>query len=97
MYVVGDYIAFFQIFYPKNHFIITLPFYQNLKLGPTPTFYYQAFPGECAHPPFCWGGGLNLQPDFKKGRLDRTSTFRVELLGKRGLTFFRGGGVKIFI
>ena len=39
--VVGGYIAFFQIFHPQNHFIMTLPFYQNVKLGLTPTFYYQ--------------------------------------------------------
>ena len=39
--VVGSYIAFFQIFHPQNHFIMTLPFYQNVKLGPTPAFYYQ--------------------------------------------------------
>ena len=28
---------------------------------------------------------------FKKGSLDRTSTFRGGLLGKRGVTFFRAG------
>ena len=39
--VVGRYIAFFHIFHPENHFIMTLPFYQNVKLGPIPTFYYQ--------------------------------------------------------
>ena len=40
--VVGGYIAFFQIFHPQNHFTMTLPpFYQNVKLGPAPTFYYQ--------------------------------------------------------
>ena len=38
--VVGGYIAFFQIFYPQNHFIVTLPFYQNVKLGLTPVFHY---------------------------------------------------------
>ena len=37
------------------------------------------------------GGGLNLQPNFQKGGLDRTSVFRGGLLGKRGVTFFRGG------
>ena len=36
--VVRGYIAFFQIFHPQNHFIVTLPFYQNEKLEPTPTF-----------------------------------------------------------
>ena len=40
-------------------------------------------------PPFCIcrGGGLSLQPDFQKkggGGLGSTSTFRGELLGKRG-------------
>ena len=40
--VVGGYIAFFQVFHPQNHFTMTSPpFYQNVKLGPTPTFYYQ--------------------------------------------------------
>ena len=45
--VAGGYIAFFQIFYPQNHFIMTLPFYQNVKLGPTRKFYYQS----PSHPP----------------------------------------------
>ena len=36
------------------------------------------------------GGGVELPTKFKKGGLDRTSTFRVGLLGKRGVTFFRG-------
>ena len=39
--VIWIYIAFFQIFHSQNHFIMTLPFYQNVKLGPTPAFYYQ--------------------------------------------------------
>ena len=48
------------------------------------------------HPPFCRGsvggeGGLGLQPNFQKGGLDRTSTFRGGLLGKRG--DFSGRGV----
>ena len=42
--VVGSYIAFFQIFHSQNIFIMTLLFYQNVKLGPTPTFYYQPPP-----------------------------------------------------
>ena len=37
------------------------------------------------------GGGLNLQPNFEKGGLERTSTFTGWLLGKRRVTFFRGG------
>ena len=37
------------------------------------------------------GGGLSLQPNFQKGVLDKTSTFRGGLLGKTGVTFFRGG------
>ena len=38
---VGVYIVFFQNFHPHNHFIMThLPFYQNMKLVPTPTFHY---------------------------------------------------------
>ena len=36
--IVGGYISFFQIFHPQNHCIMTLPFYQNVKLGPTPHF-----------------------------------------------------------
>ena len=35
---------------------------------------------------------LTLQPNFQKGGLDGTSTFRGGLLGKRGVTFFRGRG-----
>ena len=42
--VVGGYIAFFQIFHPQNHFTMTLPFYKNVRLGPTPTFYYKPPP-----------------------------------------------------
>ena len=43
-------------------------------------------------PPLSAGGALSLQSNFQKGRgLDRTSTFRRGLLGKRGATFFRGG------
>ena len=36
------------------------------------------------------GGGLSLQPNFQKGVLGKTSTFRGGLLGKMGVTFFRG-------
>ena len=46
------------------------------------------------HPPLSaegGGGGLSLQPNFQKGVLDKTSTFRGGLLGKTGVTFFRGG------
>ena len=40
------------------------------------------------------GGGVELPTKFsKRWELDRTSTFRGGLLGKRGVTFFRGGGV----
>ena len=43
-------------------------------------------------PHFCWRGeGLNLQPIFKKVGLDKNSTFRGGFLGKRRMTFFRGG------
>ena len=49
----------------------------------------------CTPPPFVLAGGegLNFQPNFQKGegRLDRTSNFRGGLLGKRKVTFFRGG------
>ena len=47
--IVGNYIAFFQNFHPQNHFLMIAPFYQNVKLGPTPTFYYQ--PPPPPHPP----------------------------------------------
>ena len=40
--LAGGYIAFSQIVHPQNHYIMTLPFYQNVKLGPTSTFYYQS-------------------------------------------------------
>ena len=36
-------------------------------------------------------GGWASSQIFIKGGLDRTSTFRGGLLGKRGVTFFRGG------
>ena len=53
LFVAGGYTAFFQIFHPQNNFIMTLPFYQNVKLGPTPAFYYQPPPPRSspAHPP----------------------------------------------
>ena len=35
-------------------------------------------------PPSLSAGGLNLQSNFQKGGIDRTSSFRGELLGKRG-------------
>ena len=44
---------------------------------------------------------MNLQPDFQKGEgFDRTSTFRGDLLGKRGVTLFgwgRGAGCNFHI
>ena len=45
------------------------------------------------HPPhFLQGEGVEPPTKFsKKGRLDRTSAFKGGLLGKRGMTFFRGG------
>ena len=44
------------------------------------------------HPTLSAGGrGLNLQPNFQKGGLEKTPTFRGELLGKKGVTFFRWG------
>ena len=50
--------------------------------------------GCAVHPRFCsW-----VEPPTKfkkKAGLDKTSTFRGGLLGKRGLTFFRGGGVQL--
>ena len=41
-------------------------------------------------PPFC--RGLSLQPNFQKGGVDRTSTFRGGLLGKRSVAGGGGGG-----
>ena len=53
----------------------------------------------CTWPPFCWqgGGGWTSNQIFKKGGGDRTSTFRVELLGRMGWLFFRRGewGLKL--
>ena len=46
-------------------------------------------------PPITAGGrGMNLLPNFQKGRLDRTSFFmgEVRLLGKRGRLLSGGGG-----
>ena len=41
--------------------------------------------------PFCrWGGGRGRGEPLTKGGLDMISIFRGELLGKRGMTFFRG-------
>ena len=41
-------------------------------------------------------GGLSLQPYLEKGgELDRTSTFRGGLLGRRGGEFFQGGGEQL--
>ena len=43
-------------------------------------------------PPFLQRGvGLSLQPNFKKGGLKGPQLFRGGLLGKREVTFFRGG------
>ena len=44
------------------------------------------------HPPpyFAGGGGLSLQPNFKKKGLEGTSIFRGGLLGKRCKTFSGG-------
>ena len=56
--------------------------------------YHSVYP----RPLFSPGGGeLNLQPNFQKegGALGRTSTFKGGLLGKRGMTFYRG--IAIFI
>ena len=42
-------------------------------------------------PPFLSARGIELPPKLSKKRgLDRTSIFRDRLLGKRGVTFFRG-------
>ena len=34
---------------------------------------------------------IMFTPPFQNGGLDRTSTFRGGLLGKKGITFFKGG------
>ena len=59
--VVGGCIAFFQIFHPQTHCIMILSFYQNVKLGPSITFYYQPPipPPPPAHP-------LSLAPQNRK-------------------------------
>ena len=46
------------------------------------------------HLPFCRGVEPSTKFSKKKGggKLDRTSTFRGGLLGKRGVTFFKAGG-----
>ena len=48
----------------------------------------------CTPLPFCWVGGWNFYQIFRKegggGVLDKTSGFRGGLLGKKGVTFFRG-------
>ena len=67
----------------------------NMDLMTKPVGFLQV-PHSVHSPPLpqtFWGvgGGLNLQPNFQKGGLDRTSVFRGGLLGKRGVTFFRGG------
>ena len=46
----------------------------------------------CIFPTFCGGGGWTSNQIFKKGGLDRTLIFIRGLVGKRGLTFLRGGG-----
>ena len=48
--------------------------------------------GHSVHHPFLLGRGVNLQPNFQKGKwLDKTSTFRGGYWERRG-DFFRGGG-----
>ena len=41
----------------------------------------------CEHPFSVGGGGVNLLPNFQKGRLDKTLIFRGGLLGKRWVQF----------
>ena len=48
------------------------------------------------HPPLSAVGSEPPTKFPKRGGLDRTSTFREGLLGKRGVTLF-GGGAAIFI
>ena len=46
------------------------------------------------HPPsFCRGGGLSPQPNFQKGGLEKTSTFR-GCCWERGGDFFPGEGLQ---
>ena len=51
-----------------------------------------AYYPQLAHPPFLQRGEVEPPTKFSKrgGALDRISTFRGGLLGKRGVTFFRG-------
>ena len=46
----------------------------------------------CTPPPFCRGVEPPTNDRVRGGGLDRTSTFRGEVAGKRGMTFFKGGG-----
>ena len=60
-----------------------------------PLFFLSVCSTQCALPP-----PRVVEPPTKfskRGRLDRTFTFRRGLLGKRGVTFFRGGGCNCHI
>ena len=72
------------IFYPENHFIMTLPFYQNVKLGSAPTFYYQS-----PSPSHSSRNKLSLVKNVKSsaGVGNRTKTFYVP--GKKWTSLFK--------
>ena len=75
----------------KGYAYIHMPPISDEVVEPLPNF--KKWGGIVAPPPsYLQGGGWTSNQIFKKGWLERTSTFRGGLLGKRGVTFFRGGG-----
>ena len=57
--------------------------------------YFSPPPSPFTLTPLSAAMGLTLEPNFQKGSgLDRTSTCRWGLLGQRGVTFFKQGGVQ---
>ena len=77
----------------KFHQICTLKVYKVSAKKGGKVVFHDTKESKCAPPPFC-RGVQPLTKFLKKGGggLDGTSAFRGELLGKRGITFFREGG-----
>ena len=73
-----------------------LSFKKKTRLKIVMNMYSKLLNNHSLHPPLfsvwgCGGGGVNVQPNFRKGGgLDRTSTFRGGLLENRGVTLFEG-------
>ena len=71
-----------------------LSFKKKTRLKIVMNMYSKLLNNHSLHPPLfsvwgCGGGGVNVQPNFRKGgRLDRTSTFRGGLPENRGVTLF---------